>query len=330
MFGFERYKSIQSVDNNEIIVFSFCENRGPFAYYDWYNYHIIFHNGSYSCNWKVGWDDENSFSQKDIPLKHIIQFLRTIKESVVSTWNGFNVSNDKILDGSRVSLLAKLKKADIDLSMKGYASVPPNFIEGKDIIISEYNKLLKKVGSSLDVSKTKEETIYFIQRLTKEAFPSKYEEAKALDRPILKIGRDIGYNGGSSNFEIRNNRISRSHTTDIIIRGDRFFIVVRGSKNKTFVNGKEISPEQEVEIFPGTRFNILNEEFLFDSCKSYKKLLFAERFGLPPIDVNLPTNLTDINTQICNLEKLNILNKISSSEYKYVKNELITQLNKFA
>ena len=329
MFGFwKRDKSIQNADNllSKITIFRFCENSGPFAYYHCFDYHIIFHNGSYSCNWTVGWDEENSFSQIDIPEKYVIHFLRTIKESVVSTWNGFDVSNDEVFDGPSVFLVAKLEKADIDLSMKGYASEPPNFESGAEIIVNAFNELLKRVGRSLEASKTKGETLYYVQHITKDLMGHIWTDTRTLKRPILKIGRDFGFD----NFQISNNRISHSHTTDILMRDGRYFIVVRGTENRTFVNGTEIRPEEEVEIFPGTKFNILDEEFIFDSCKTYKKLLYAERLQLPPIEFNLPTNSTDIITQICNLEKLKTLSGgISPSEYNYMINELIAQLKKF-
>lgn len=59
-----------------------------------------------------------------------------------------------------------------------------------------------------------------------------------------------------------NTTVSRKHA-EIIKRGRHYFICDKGSTNKTYVEGKEIRPEEFVEIHNGTRIKISNEEFTF-------------------------------------------------------------------
>lgn len=85
------------------------------------------------------------------------------------------------------------------------------------------------------------------------------EKAYFVDKPIFRIGAKQEY---CDLFILDNNCISRSHA-DIITRGNRHYIVDRNSTNKTFVNGKAIPAEKEIEIFSGTQIRLANEDFVF-------------------------------------------------------------------
>lgn len=86
------------------------------------------------------------------------------------------------------------------------------------------------------------------------------EEDLSVDKPIFKIGTDQRF----CDFIIcDNNYISRRHA-DIVTRDDRYFIVDRNSTNKTFVEGRVIPSEKEVEIFNGTQIRLANEDFIFN------------------------------------------------------------------
>ncbi len=87
----------------------------------------------------------------------------------------------------------------------------------------------------------------------------KTEESFSIDKPTFRIGTEQKY---CDLFINDNNFISRSHA-DIITREDRYYIVDRNSTNKTFVDGKVIPVEKEVEIFSGTRICLANEDFTF-------------------------------------------------------------------
>ncbi|MGI6153064.1 MAG: FHA domain-containing protein [Christensenellaceae bacterium] len=81
----------------------------------------------------------------------------------------------------------------------------------------------------------------------------------SVDKPAFRIGKDKGM----SDFCVSDNTaISRSHAV-IHIREDRYFIEDQNSTNKTYIDGRAISPGQEVEIFPGAKIKLANEEFVF-------------------------------------------------------------------
>ena len=85
------------------------------------------------------------------------------------------------------------------------------------------------------------------------------QESVSIDKQIFRIGTEKKY---CDLFIKDNNYISRAHA-DIITRNGRYYIVDRNSTNKTFVDGKVIPREREVEIFSGTQIRLANEDFIF-------------------------------------------------------------------
>ena len=85
------------------------------------------------------------------------------------------------------------------------------------------------------------------------------EETFVINKPNYRIGTEQKY---CDLFITDNNFISRSHA-DIITRDERYYIIDRNSTNKTFVDGKVIPVEKEVEIFFGTEIRLANEDFTF-------------------------------------------------------------------
>lgn len=69
-----------------------------------------------------------------------------------------------------------------------------------------------------------------------------------------RLGADIYIDG--------NPAVSRRHAL-ITSRGGRFYITDMRSLNHTFVNGRELRAEQEVEIKDGSRFCLADENFIF-------------------------------------------------------------------
>lgn len=80
-----------------------------------------------------------------------------------------------------------------------------------------------------------------------------------INKPVYRIGTERKY---CDLFICDNNFISRSHA-DIVTKNDRYYVIDRNSTNKTYVDGKAIPIEKEVEIFPGTKLRLANEEFTF-------------------------------------------------------------------
>ena len=81
----------------------------------------------------------------------------------------------------------------------------------------------------------------------------------SVDKPSFFIGKDKN----SVDFCVTDNAaVSRRHLV-IYTRADRYYIADQDSTNKTYIDGREISPNQEIEIFPGARIKLANEEFVF-------------------------------------------------------------------
>ncbi|MBQ1187072.1 MAG: FHA domain-containing protein [Clostridia bacterium] len=113
-------------------------------------------------------------------------------------------------------------------------------------------KFCQKCGNKLTNNKQGKPVYPVLIRL-------KTEESYSVNKPMFRIGAE------KSCCDIvlsNNNFISRNHA-DIITRNDRYYIVDRNSTNKTFVDGKVIPAEKEVEIFSGTKLRLANEDFAF-------------------------------------------------------------------
>lgn len=85
------------------------------------------------------------------------------------------------------------------------------------------------------------------------------DEVFTIDKPSFRIGTERQY---CDLFICDNCYISRSHA-DIITRGERYYIIDRNSTNRTFVDGRVIQAEKEVELFNGTKIRLANEDFTF-------------------------------------------------------------------
>ena len=106
-------------------------------------------------------------------------------------------------------------------------------------------------------------TVLGSEELDAPVFPylirKKNQEKISVNKPAFRIGKERQF---CDYFVSDNNAVSRSHA-DIITRGGRYFIVDKNSTNKTYVDGKAIPVEKEVEIFPGTELRLANEDFVF-------------------------------------------------------------------
>lgn len=101
------------------------------------------------------------------------------------------------------------------------------------------------------------------QELYEPQFPylirEKNGEKIFVDKPSFRIGKEKKY---SDYFVSDNNAVSRSHA-DIITRKERYYIIDLNSTNRTYVDGRVIPIEKEVEIFSGTKIRLANEDFVF-------------------------------------------------------------------
>lgn len=84
-------------------------------------------------------------------------------------------------------------------------------------------------------------------------------EEVAVNKPAFRIGKERDY----VDYCVGDNRaVSRSHA-DIITRDGRYFILDRGSTNRTLVNDVVLEAQKETEIFNGDRLKLADEKFDF-------------------------------------------------------------------
>lgn len=87
----------------------------------------------------------------------------------------------------------------------------------------------------------------------------KSQERIDVNKPTFRIGKD----SRSCDYSvIDNNAVSRNHAS-IISKDGRYFIIDHHSTNSTYVDGRVIAVQTEVEIFSGTKLRLANESFVF-------------------------------------------------------------------
>lgn len=80
-----------------------------------------------------------------------------------------------------------------------------------------------------------------------------------INKDVFSMGKDASM----VDYAITGNTtVSRKHA-EIIKKGTHYFLSDKGSTNKTYVEGREIRPEEFVEIHNGTKLKLSNEEFTF-------------------------------------------------------------------
>ncbi|MGM0903006.1 MAG: FHA domain-containing protein [Bacillota bacterium] len=87
----------------------------------------------------------------------------------------------------------------------------------------------------------------------------KTQEIVSVDKPSFRIGKESKF---CDYFISNNNAISRSHA-DILTKENRYYIIDHNSTNKTYVDGKVVPVEKQVEIFSGSKIKLANEDFVF-------------------------------------------------------------------
>lgn len=84
-------------------------------------------------------------------------------------------------------------------------------------------------------------------------------EKVLINKPVFRIGKERSY---VDYFIGNNTAISRGHA-NIVVNGDKYYIVDTNSLNHTFVNGNMINSGTQVQIFNGDKIRLANEDFEF-------------------------------------------------------------------
>lgn len=123
--------------------------------------------------------------------------------------------------------------------------------EGTTLLEEEGTSLLSEdYGTTL---LTEEEIVYpYLIRI-------KNEEKIVIDKESFKVGKDKNI----VDYCVEdNNAVSRNHA-HILIRNGGYFIYDNNSTNKTYIDEEIVPAYSEVEIHPGSRLRLGNEEFDF-------------------------------------------------------------------
>lgn len=139
---------------------------------------------------------------------------------------------------------------------------PTGLLSGED---DETTGLLNEENeeTALLMPEDDEATGLLVENQSDVRYPSLFrvltEEMISVNKPVFRLGKEKSY----VDYFVNNNiAVSRSHA-DIITRGNKYFVKDLNSKNRTFVNNREIPAYMEMEIQDGDRLKLGNEEFIF-------------------------------------------------------------------
>ena len=80
-----------------------------------------------------------------------------------------------------------------------------------------------------------------------------------MNKPVFRIGKEKSY----VDYCIADNKaISRSHA-NVIFKNGKYYVVDTNSTNHTYVNGKILPSNMEMEIAHGMKIRLADEEFEF-------------------------------------------------------------------
>ena len=236
---------------------------------------------------KIQWDLNNIFINETtreiqfiyLPLENVkenIDILKFIEEIIYSVKpvKGENseyisrfvyfLKDMKKFNGEEIeNFIYQEEKSVIDTIKGKYENI--NNLN-KEIFYNEETGILEEEGTSLlndndDLLNDFEGTALLEE--ANDSFPYLFRistgEEIYIDKPVFRIGKEMS----NSDYCITdNNAISRRHG-EIINREQRIYLVDLNSMNKTYINDKEIVPQEEIEIFDGDRITFANEKFIF-------------------------------------------------------------------
>lgn len=97
------------------------------------------------------------------------------------------------------------------------------------------------------------------QNISPQLYRMRNNERIPVNKPIFKIGKERSY---VDYFISDNSAISRSHA-NVLTKNGKYYVVDTNSTNHTYINGKMIQSNTEVEIEHGDKIRFANEDFEF-------------------------------------------------------------------
>lgn len=136
-------------------------------------------------------------------------------------------------------------------------------IEEEEVIVRKDNTQGLSDGTTVLGADPGGTTVLGSEELEAPVYPylirEKVDEKISVNKPSFRIGSERKY---VDYWVSDNSTVSRSHA-DIITREKRYFIIDLNSTNKTYVDGRAIPVEKEIELFDGTKIRLSNEDFVF-------------------------------------------------------------------
>ena len=136
-------------------------------------------------------------------------------------------------------------------------------VEEEEVIVRKDNTQGLSDGTTVLGADPGGTTVLGSEELEEPVYPylirEKVDEKISVNKPSFRIGSERKY---VDYWVSDNSTVSRSHA-DIITREKRYFIIDLNSTNKTYVDGRAIPVEKEIELFDGTKIRLSNEDFVF-------------------------------------------------------------------
>lgn len=108
-----------------------------------YSYDVELENGKYFAIYKADGVSEEDAFKKEISKDTVLELEKILNEYKIYKWDGFNKSDEDVLDGYSFSLnYWNQNKEDIHAS--GYMMYPNNYREFRSAIINFYNVLFEE------------------------------------------------------------------------------------------------------------------------------------------------------------------------------------------
>lgn len=214
------------------------------------------------------------FEAPDVTVR---QNLEGSYETVRNVWGDSDATERQLSEESEITQTQSPEKADLSINVAERGEdISKEYLEEKIdktircfTSISEKNE--KQIQESYENSNAEDTTVLMryaenlfddsgINRNIRYPFIEKVQtgEIVSVDKPWFLIGRDVS----SVDYAIHNRYVGRSHM-GIVSKNGRSFIVDMNSKNGTYLNGKQVPPNEEVPIKEGEIFSIGGEDYRF-------------------------------------------------------------------
>ncbi len=135
--------------------------------------------------------------------------------------------------------------------------------EQTEVVITKNNTQGLSSGTTVLGADFGGTTVLGSEELDEPVYPylirEKNQEKILVNKPSFRLGKEKAF---CDYFIFDNNYVSRSHA-DIITRDGRYYIKDLNSTNKTYLDGRAIPIEKEIEIFSGAKIRLANEDFAF-------------------------------------------------------------------